>query len=75
MYVCVCKAVTDRAIRRAVREDGVTTLRELSRMHGVGTGCGKCVPEARRLLAEALAEAPARSLPPAAAVIEQVAIG
>src|SRR3546814_1780266 len=50
MFVCVCKAVSDRQIRRAVREDGVTSLRELAKLHGVGTGCGKCVPHARALL-------------------------
>ncbi|WP_020651118.1 (2Fe-2S)-binding protein [Solimonas variicoloris] len=56
MYICVCKAVSDRAIRRAVRQDGVTSLRELAQMHGVGTCCGKCVPQARELLGEALRE-------------------
>lgn len=56
MYVCVCKAVNERAVRRAVREDGVISLRELVRRTGLGTGCGKCVPDARRLLDEARAE-------------------
>lgn len=56
MYVCVCKAVSDRAIRRAVHQDGVTSLRELARAHGVGTCCGKCVPQARELLGETLRE-------------------
>ncbi len=50
MYLCVCKAVSERTVRRAIREEGVVTLRELSRRHGVGTGCGKCVPAARELL-------------------------
>lgn len=55
MFVCVCKAISDRQIRRAVREDGVTSLRELAGLHGVGTCCGKCVPDARALLGETLA--------------------
>ncbi len=54
MYVCVCKAVSDRQIRRAVREDGVVSLRELTREYGLGTCCGKCVPQARELLTETL---------------------
>jgi len=54
MYVCVCKAVSDRQIRRAVREDGVVSLRELARELELGTCCGKCVPLAREVLAEAL---------------------
>ncbi|NKF20685.1 (2Fe-2S)-binding protein [Solimonas marina] len=54
MFVCVCKAVSDRQIRRDIREEGVTSLRELARLRGVGTCCGKCVPQARRLLDETL---------------------
>jgi bacterioferritin-associated ferredoxin len=53
MIICVCKAVSDRHIRSAV-EDGATTLRDLSRELGVGTCCGKCVPEARATLSATL---------------------
>ena len=52
MIVCICKAVSDKRIRRAASE-GVVTLRELSRELGVGTCCGKCVPQAREVLAAA----------------------
>ncbi len=57
MYICVCKAVTDRQIQRAVREDGVISLRELTREMGLGTCCGKCVPAAREVLGAALSTA------------------
>jgi len=53
MIVCVCKAVSDRHIRAAVK-GGVTRLRDLSRETGLGTCCGKCLPEARSTLGEAL---------------------
>ena len=53
MYVCVCKAVTDSRIRRSVGE-GACTIRDLARECGLGTGCGKCVPQARELLSQAL---------------------
>jgi bacterioferritin-associated ferredoxin len=53
MIVCVCKAVSDRQIRAAVR-DGATRLQDLSRQTGLGTCCGKCLPEARSTLAESL---------------------
>ncbi|WP_428311261.1 (2Fe-2S)-binding protein [Hydrocarboniphaga sp.] len=59
MYVCVCKAVSDHRIKRMV-QDGVTTLREISRETALGTCCGKCVPAARELLSEALAVQPIR---------------
>jgi bacterioferritin-associated ferredoxin len=55
MIVCVCKAVSDGHIRSAVN-GGVCSVRELSRQTGLGTCCGKCVPEARATLADCLAE-------------------
>lgn len=59
MIVCVCKAVSDRSIRRAVGE-GLSSLRELSRETGLGTCCGKCVPQAREVLGTALAAQPVK---------------
>lgn len=53
MIICVCKAVSDRHIRSAVK-GGATTLRDLSRDLGLGTCCGKCVPEARAALSASL---------------------
>jgi len=55
MYVCICGAVTDSAIRRAVA-DGARSLRDLSARTGCSTQCGRCVPVAREILDEALAE-------------------
>ena len=54
MYVCVCKAVTDRQIRRAVR-GGVVTFDQLQSVLEVSTCCGRCEPFARTVLAEAVA--------------------
>ena len=53
MYVCICKAVTEKRIARAVA-DGATTLKELRETTGLGTGCGKCVPQAYQLLRDSL---------------------
>jgi bacterioferritin-associated ferredoxin len=61
MIICVCKAVSDRHIRNAVN-DGATCLRDLSRELGLGTCCGKCVPEARATLSDFLVESPAATL-------------
>jgi bacterioferritin-associated ferredoxin len=61
MYICICNAVTDSAIRDAV-EDGARSLRELSFRTGCSTQCGRCVGRAREVMNEALAdigEAPA----------------
>jgi bacterioferritin-associated ferredoxin len=53
MIICVCKAVSDRHIRSAVK-GGATHLRDLTRELGVGTCCGKCLPEARAALSASL---------------------
>ena len=49
MYICNCMGVTDREIRGAA-ELGCESMADLSRDLGVGTCCGKCVPEAASLL-------------------------
>ena len=54
MYVCICKAVTDSAIRHAVNE-GARSLRDLSARTGCSTQCGRCVPVARDVMDAALA--------------------
>ena len=51
MYVCHCRAVTDRAIRAAV-EAGARTVEEVGRLCDAGTQCGACHPEIARLLLE-----------------------
>ena len=52
MIVCVCKAVSDRAIRRAVAE-GHDTIDALQFELGVGINCGKCVSMACEVLCDA----------------------
>ena len=63
MYVCICHAVTDSAIRKAVSE-GVRSLRELSFRTGCSTQCGSCAELAQQVLDEAL------SLPTAPPLVE-----
>jgi len=55
MYVCICKAVTDSAIRQAVQA-GARSLRDLSARTGCSTQCGRCVHVAREVMDTALAE-------------------
>jgi len=54
MIICVCKAVSERHIRLAVK-NGASSVRDLTRELGVGTCCGKCVPEAKATLSASLA--------------------
>lgn len=55
MYICICHAVSDSAIRTAV-EDGVDNFRDLSFRTGCGTQCGSCVPQAREIMDQTLEE-------------------
>lgn len=49
MYVCVCKAVTDRQLETAIHE-GLCTRRQLFECFGVGGDCGKCNKDIRDML-------------------------
>jgi len=51
MYVCVCNAVTDRQIRKA-RDNGASSVEDLSRELKVATCCGRCKDCANRILCE-----------------------
>jgi bacterioferritin-associated ferredoxin len=53
MYVCVCQAVTDHDIRRAVAQ-GASCFEELQARTGCTTGCGCCESEARDQLTRSL---------------------
>jgi len=55
MYVCLCNAVTDSQIRRAV-EDGATRMCDLRTELGVAAECGKCACCANQLRKETLQE-------------------
>lgn len=55
MYVCVCNAVTDSDIRKAV-DEGVRNMKQLKRTTGCSNTCGSCREEAFDVLQHALAE-------------------
>ncbi|GAB3022617.1 (2Fe-2S)-binding protein [Bowmanella dokdonensis] len=50
MFVCLCYAVTDKQIAKAVREEGAGNMRELRKALGVGSQCGKCVQLAQQVI-------------------------
>jgi bacterioferritin-associated ferredoxin len=49
MYICNCNAITESEILGAA-ELGCSTLADLRRDLGVATCCGKCAPEASKLI-------------------------
>lgn len=50
MYVCICAAITDRQIQAAAR--GWATILDLQQELCLGRSCGKCIPEAARIIEE-----------------------
>lgn len=65
MYVCVCRAVTERQILDAV-SNGARTLKDLRRELGVSSECGQCAAAARLCLDEARRRLASESPPPVA---------
>jgi bacterioferritin-associated ferredoxin len=54
MYICVCKGVTDSAIREAVYQGGADRMRDLKANLGVSEQCGICACHAKQVLEQAL---------------------
>ena len=52
MIVCVCKAISARALRARI-DAGVRTLEELARETGVTTDCGTCSAKVLEMIEEA----------------------
>jgi len=50
--VCKCFSVTDAKIIRAIRENNLKTVDEVTNYTKAGGGCGKCKPEIQKLLDE-----------------------
>jgi len=49
MYVCVCKAVTEREIQSCIVE-GANSVPRLQQRLGVATCCGRCQCDIERML-------------------------
>jgi len=54
VLICHCNAVSERRIRRSIR-NGATTLGRIARSCGAGGGCGGCQAAVETILEEELA--------------------
>ena len=59
MYVCLCRGIADQDIKDAIA-NGAETYREIRDQLDLGTCCGRCVPEARAIISEEVAQIAAR---------------
>ena len=53
MYICICKGVTDTAIREAVCQ-GADRMKDLRACLGVSEQCGLCAAQAKEVLEQEL---------------------
>lgn len=53
--VCICFGVTDTEIRRAISENDLTTVEEVTNYTKAGGGCGGCKEKIQALINEAIA--------------------
>ena len=56
MYACVCNAIRERDVRACVTEKGARTPLDVFRAMGAEPRCCMCLPDIRRIVAEALRE-------------------
>jgi bacterioferritin-associated ferredoxin len=57
MYVCICRAVSEKAVKREISA-GACSVRALKDRLGLGSVCGRCVPDARSMIQQASAQQP-----------------
>jgi len=51
MYICICNAITEKAVRECARQ-GACSVDQLASELGVGSGCGRCRDCASEVLRE-----------------------
>jgi len=54
--ICECFGVFDEEILQAIKENDLKTVEDVTNFTKAGGGCGKCIPDLERLLAEAHGE-------------------
>jgi NifU-like protein len=50
--VCECFGVTDEQVKKAIAENNLMTVEDITYYTKAGGGCGNCIPELERILAE-----------------------
>ncbi len=61
--ICECFGVTEREIERAVRENDLSTIEDVTHYTKAGGGCGKCQALIEKILARAKSEGKAKDRP------------
>lgn len=62
MYVCICNAVTERQVYKAI-DEGAVTVKALGQQLNVGTQCGACIGCAKECIAKSNKQLPKNVIP------------
>ncbi len=62
--VCECFGVTDKQIRRAIEENDLRTVEDVTHYTKAGGGCERCIPDIERILKEVRGERERREAAP-----------
>ncbi len=49
MYICVCRAITERQIRQEILYHKIRSFSELTQRLGIASECGKCRQAAKQI--------------------------
>lgn len=60
MYICICKAVSDRTIKGII-QSGARSVDDVGRVCGAGTHCGGCRHAVQELISRTVHSGPAQS--------------
>ncbi|ABK18362.1 Fe-S cluster assembly protein NifU [Syntrophobacter fumaroxidans] len=61
--VCECFGVTEKEIEKAIRENALTTLEEVTNYTKAGGGCGNCHPAIQEIIDRVLGDVHAKPVP------------
>ncbi|GAB7022777.1 Fe-S cluster assembly protein NifU [Salidesulfovibrio brasiliensis] len=61
--ICECFGIFDEEILRAIKENDLKTVEDVTNFTKAGGGCGKCIPDLEELLAQAHGEKAACDVP------------
>lgn len=70
--VCHCFGVTDVAIRRAIEENNITTVEDITNYTKAGGGCGECVGKLEEILFDVLGTTKPEPKPEAAKPLSNI---
>ncbi len=70
--VCKCFWVEEEKIRHQIREHKLTTIEEVTHYTKAGGGCGGCIPDIKRILAEETGKAAEPKEPPAMTNLQRI---